>query len=656
MKPSVKSKHAGKQQAILVQEGIAAAKAGKKDEAEALLTRAVEQDPTQEIAWLWLAYISKDVNRTITFLRRVLALNTENAQARTSLTKALLQRGIAYAKAGENLLARESLSEAASNSPRDEAAWLWLASVAENTAKMTSHLQKVLDLNPQNERAITWLKSLGQSIDRVQKLDGKGGAKEIPVEERPAAAASLDSPEESDFQNAATGLTQADQAGSNHPPTVSIDLAGPIQSEALLALPRERTNESSAETPPVELKAEFTELENFNQRQTRDEELMETGTETGMGTELELVSDVPVTEVQANTTDRPSAPDDLQRRLTMSQAEVLDLEARWRRESDARIKAEQYAEELQQELYRSMNLRREAERLNLKADVAIRDSELLRIDLRELQEKFQSAEELRQQETAAREAAELRVKQIEEESERTIQEKITAIAGSGVADAVAREEALAKARAAEAWVQELNGKWQEEIAAREAAEKRVKELEEELTRTQTLLHEAELAWTKVEVQKHDAPAAQNKIEQSLEDSEKHIARLEERLAEVVAQLEVESQNRVKAENKLRKVMEEKSVRPMRYLAMSDTAFDHKELMASASQDDFGPIKPMDGESRIDSTLPGSMRFTDSQGIFQQKSEELDSKATLKMILFVLIVSASLFSLGYVTYILLQNAQ
>jgi hypothetical protein len=408
----------------------------------------------------------------------------------------------------------------------------------------------------------------------------------------------------------------------------------------IFRMPRELTEESIAEASPADVKAEFAKIENFNQSQTSDEEQME------LGTEMEMVTEVPVAEVQASTTDRPAAPDDLERGLTMSQAEVLDLETRWRRESDARIKAEQYAEELQQELYRSMNLRREAEHLNLKADVAIRDNELLRIDLRGLQEQFQSAEKVRKQEEAAREAAELRLKQIAEETDRIIQEKIAAIAGSGVADAIARDEALAKARAAETWSQELKEKWQEEIAARENAEKRAKELEAELSRTQTLLREAELAWTKMKVHADDSPSTRSKIERNLE----------ERLAEVVSQLEVESQNRVKAERKLRKVLEENGVRPMRYPAMSDTALDYKDLFTGAAPDAFGPIKPMEGDALIDSTLSASMRFPDSQGILQQKSEEFDSTATIKLILFVLILSASLFSLGYViTYLLLQNA-
>ncbi len=69
----------------LLQQGIAAARAGNRAEARALLTRAIEADERNEQAWLWLSGVVDDPNDMRTCLHNVLELNPNNAKARQGL-------------------------------------------------------------------------------------------------------------------------------------------------------------------------------------------------------------------------------------------------------------------------------------------------------------------------------------------------------------------------------------------------------------------------------------------------------------------------------------------------------------------------------------------------------------------------------------------
>src|SRR6266498_1308450 len=69
----------------LLQQGIAAARAGNRAEARALLTRAIEADERNEQAWLWLSGVVDDPNDMRTCLHNVLELNPNNTKARQGL-------------------------------------------------------------------------------------------------------------------------------------------------------------------------------------------------------------------------------------------------------------------------------------------------------------------------------------------------------------------------------------------------------------------------------------------------------------------------------------------------------------------------------------------------------------------------------------------
>ncbi len=137
----------------ILKEGIAAAKAGNKVAARQLLRQAAALDPSSEAVWLWLAGLAESPLESVRFLERVLELNPAHEKARTALRAARVQAGIAAAKAQDRAQARLLLHRAVEHDPDSEIAWLWLASVAESAEEGARHLEKVLDINPNNERA-----------------------------------------------------------------------------------------------------------------------------------------------------------------------------------------------------------------------------------------------------------------------------------------------------------------------------------------------------------------------------------------------------------------------------------------------------------------------------------------------------------------------
>jgi twitching motility two-component system response regulator PilG len=138
---------------VVLKEGINAAKTGNKVQARHLFRQAAELDPGNETTWLWLAGLAESPLESVHFLERVLALNPTHEKARTAIRAARVQAGIAAAKAQDKVQARLLLHKAVEHDPTNEITWMWLASVAENPEQGAGHLQKVLQINPQNQRA-----------------------------------------------------------------------------------------------------------------------------------------------------------------------------------------------------------------------------------------------------------------------------------------------------------------------------------------------------------------------------------------------------------------------------------------------------------------------------------------------------------------------
>ena len=77
-------------------------------------------------------------------------------------TNALLQKGIALAKAGRHEEARELLLQVIDQDERNETAWLWISGVVDNDEDRGIALENVLQINPNNEWAKRGLQILGR--------------------------------------------------------------------------------------------------------------------------------------------------------------------------------------------------------------------------------------------------------------------------------------------------------------------------------------------------------------------------------------------------------------------------------------------------------------------------------------------------------------
>jgi twitching motility two-component system response regulator PilG len=163
-----------------LKDAVAAAKAGDKDQARRLLAEVTREEPDNELAWLWFASVAESPAQAVARLDRVLGLNAGNERARGALRAALLQAGMAAAKASDKAGARGFLRRLTEQEPDDEQGWLWLAGVAESAEQAIQALQQVLRINPKNGRALSgidWYRKQAAVPDAA----GPGGEKARPI-------------------------------------------------------------------------------------------------------------------------------------------------------------------------------------------------------------------------------------------------------------------------------------------------------------------------------------------------------------------------------------------------------------------------------------------------------------------------------------------
>ncbi len=70
--------------------------------------------------------------------------------------ESLLKKGVAAAQSGDRDLARKLLSQTTALNPASEDAWMWLASISEYPEELLAFLNRVLEINPANEKAAEW--------------------------------------------------------------------------------------------------------------------------------------------------------------------------------------------------------------------------------------------------------------------------------------------------------------------------------------------------------------------------------------------------------------------------------------------------------------------------------------------------------------------
>ena len=165
----------------LLQEAIASALSGDKQAARTLLEQVTTAHPENELAWLWLASVSVTPQETMRCWRRVYKINPHQEQALSGLKRLLLQEGINAARNNRKEEGRELLLELIQLDALNEVAWLWLATLAKDVEEAARYTARVLQINPQNERAQAWMEKLRPSLAPSITTDATSAAGHLNI-------------------------------------------------------------------------------------------------------------------------------------------------------------------------------------------------------------------------------------------------------------------------------------------------------------------------------------------------------------------------------------------------------------------------------------------------------------------------------------------
>ncbi len=144
----------------LLQAGIAAAKAGQRAPARALLRRVTELVPGNTLGWLWLSGLVDDPEERIACLEHVIALDPENVRVQQALEQLraehvtiCLRGGIADAELGRDARARDRLMKVLVYDEENSLAWFWLGKVVASLEEQAICFENVLTLDPEHVEA-----------------------------------------------------------------------------------------------------------------------------------------------------------------------------------------------------------------------------------------------------------------------------------------------------------------------------------------------------------------------------------------------------------------------------------------------------------------------------------------------------------------------
>ncbi len=159
-----------------LQKAIQAARSGRKVEARDLLLKLVEDDPQNEMAWMWLAGLVDSLEDRIIACENVLTINPANEKARAYLTKlqqqnksSLEKKNIeeavdvfnqakAHAERDEINAAIRLARQALEKDDRYEDAWLLIGRISPDINQQIAALEKANQLNPSNVETTSALK------------------------------------------------------------------------------------------------------------------------------------------------------------------------------------------------------------------------------------------------------------------------------------------------------------------------------------------------------------------------------------------------------------------------------------------------------------------------------------------------------------------
>jgi len=162
----------------MLQQAIAAAKAGQKDEAREMFIQLLRADTANVQAWVWLSGLVAGDGAQIQCLERALHYNPDSTLLQESLAKAralqphdLVRDAVAALDAGQQDRARELLLQALSEDETNIAAWHWLARVSESPDDQEVCYENILTLNPDNLEAREELEGIrrGQAVMEARR-------------------------------------------------------------------------------------------------------------------------------------------------------------------------------------------------------------------------------------------------------------------------------------------------------------------------------------------------------------------------------------------------------------------------------------------------------------------------------------------------------
>ncbi len=146
----------------VLRQAITAVQAGNRKKAEALLLALVQEDPYNEMAWLWLSDVVQNVEDRIIALENAIAINPQRVQTRKRLAQIRQttpvpvngsQSSTITTENGRRQEAYRDLIEQVQHAPDDAAAWFALSQLVDNVEDQIIFLQKAVRYNPNHRQA-----------------------------------------------------------------------------------------------------------------------------------------------------------------------------------------------------------------------------------------------------------------------------------------------------------------------------------------------------------------------------------------------------------------------------------------------------------------------------------------------------------------------
>ncbi len=161
-----------------LEQAIAAARAGRREQAMYMLQQIVEAEPGNAQAWLWLSGVADGLDDQIAALEKALAISPDHLKGQARLKRLyarrekqiktrqtqLIEEARTAKNAGHSQEAREILIQLVEEYERNETAWLMLSELVDDADDQIVALENALTLNPNNR----WAKTRLAAMKRLQ--------------------------------------------------------------------------------------------------------------------------------------------------------------------------------------------------------------------------------------------------------------------------------------------------------------------------------------------------------------------------------------------------------------------------------------------------------------------------------------------------------